>query len=157
MLNNFQGLLKPEELQLREIKFKGKLAGTAFKYSRRLDGLIMVRLCLFAMSVLVFYPVIINYIFHGVFTIDLFVERAIFSVILLLAGLMFNKFRVVAILLGAIPLALILFMYLTVPGQFALSNFGFIGAVFLIVTSGLYHHFEANKLSDVLKSNISKI
>lgn len=151
MNDNFKWLGKKDEVDFEKVKFKGKLAGKSWKYSQSLDRIIAVRITIFAMTILVFYPIVSNYFFHDVFTMELFIERIVFALILLFAGLIFNKYRIAAILIATIPLILILLSYILIPGQFDYRKIGFTTAILLIVLSGIYQHFQLKNLKKELE------
>jgi sulfite exporter TauE/SafE len=102
------------------------------------------------MSVLVFYPIITNYLFHEIFIPELFFERIIFSAMLLMSGLLFNRFRVISLILAFIPLLLIAITYLTIPENFNFKRIGFILAILILIASGFYYHFKAIRLKKEL-------
>jgi len=119
MVENFKWMIKKEEVEFEKMKFKGKLAGKAYKYSRNIDGIIRTRILIFAMSILVLYRVLANYLFHEVFDFQFLIERAIFGVIILSSGLLFNKFRLLSIILAVIPLLIITSTYINLKLRYS--------------------------------------
>lgn len=154
MLSYFRWLGKKDELAFAKQEFRGKLAGKSWKYEQNLDGLVRTRLIIFFMSIFILYPVLSNYVFHGVFSGDLLFERLIFSVILIFSGLIFNKFRIVSIILGMIPIMLILIIYLLIPGQFGVWRFGFMGAILCLIGAGFYHNKNIKQLRKELEATL---
>ncbi len=53
MLKRLKWLLRKEEIDFERAKYKGKLAGQGYKYSRSIDGLISTRIIIFSMSSLI--------------------------------------------------------------------------------------------------------
>ena len=154
MLHNLKWLGKADEIEFEKNKFKGTLAGKAWKYSRNLDGLIRVRAVIFIMAILVYFPVITNYFIHDFFSPELLFERFIYSVMLITAGVMFNRFRVLTIVVATIPLALILLNYVMIAGQFDNRKVAFTIAIIVLILSGIFHHFKLLKLRKELEANL---
>ena len=152
MLDKFQWLLKSEEVNFEKKRFRGKLAGKAYKYSRHIDGLIRTRIIIFAMSVLVLYPVLANYLFHDLFDLYFLIERIVFAVLLLIAGLLFNKVRVLSIIIAVIPLIIITTTYILIPGQFNFRVVAFMIAIILIILVGIYHNFQSKRIKRDLEN-----
>lgn len=152
MVDSFNWLVRKEELEFKKIKFRGKLAGQAYKYSRNIDGLIRTRIIIFAMSLLVLYRVFANYLFHDYFDMQFLLERLIFSGLILAGGLLFNKFRIISILLAVIPLMLITSSYLLDPSQSHLRIVVFMIGIISIILSGIYHNVQSKKI----KKNLEK-
>lgn len=157
MTDQFKWLGKKQEVEFAEINFSGKLAGKSWQYQQQVDGLIRTRVFIFLMSILVFYPILTNYLFHDLFDLEFMVERAVFSLILIAAGLMFNKFRALSILLALLPVTLILLSYFFIPGNLDLKRAAFMGAVGIIIAAGLYHHFRAKRLRQELEGHLSSL
>lgn len=145
--------LRPAEIELEQQKFRGKLAGTSYQYSKHLDNLRRTRVIIFVMSVLVFFPVMNIYFITGQFVLGLLIERAIFSIMLIASGLLFNKLRIPALILAMIPIVIIIGGYLFVPGQFDIRIIGFMGAILVLIGSGVYHHIKVQKLGKELERN----
>ena len=152
MIDRLKWLVKEDELEFEKRKFSGKLAGLSWRYSQNLRGLIRVRAIILIMTLLVFYPILSNFIFHGVFFPELLWERVIFSVVLLISGLLFNKFRLASIIIAIIPILIILLTYIVVAGQFDYRKIGFTSAILVILISGIYHHFQLIRLRRDLES-----
>lgn len=152
MTDNFKWMLKNEEIEFEKMKFKGKLAGKAYKYSNNIRGLIRTRIIIFSMSILVLYRVLANYLFHEVFDLQFLIERIVFSVVILTAGLLFNKFRTLSILLAVSPLIIITGTYLFIPGQFHLRTVAFMLAIILMILAGIYYNVQSKKLKRELES-----
>lgn len=150
MLDNIQWLGKKEELAYRDLKFKGKAAGTSWKYAQSIDGLIITRAVIFLMAVLVFYPILSNYLFHGVFSFELFMERVIYSAMFLTAGYLFNKHRLASVIIAVIPLIIILLMYLFIASQFSMWKVAFLVAVIFLVLRGIHYDRQSRKLKEEL-------
>lgn len=153
MVENFKWLLRQEEIDFTKRKYKGQLAGQAYKYAMNIDGLIRTRILIFLMSVLVLYRVLANYLFHEVFDINFLVERIVFAVIILTGGLLFNKYRVFSIILASVPLLLITCTYLFIPAMFHLRTFGFMLGITLMILFGIYNHFQAKKIKRQLEDS----
>lgn len=142
MLDNLKWLAKTEEIEFEKTKFHGKLAGKAWKYSRNLSGLIRTRAIIFLMAILVFFPVLTNYLFHDIFYPELLIERAIYSVIFITSGILFNKLRILSIILASLPIILILTTYLLILKQFDYKVIGFLAAILFLILSGIYHNYR---------------
>ena len=153
MIGNFKWLLTNEEIEFEKQKFKGKLAGKAYKYSLNIDGLIRTRILIFAMSILVLYRVLANYLFYEIFDIQFLIERIIFGVIILIGGLIFNKFRILSIIIAVVPLIIITGTYLLIPGQFHLRTVAFMVAMIFLILSGTYNHIQAKNIKNQLEKN----
>ena len=106
------------------------------------------------MAVFIFYPVVTNYVFHSVFSPDLFLERVIGSGILIVAGCVFNKFRIGAILLASIPLTVLLLSYLLGGGPISLKIAAIMVGGLLIVLSGIHHHVRLYKIRRELELSL---
>lgn len=155
MLEQLKWLGDKEEVAFEQHKFRGKLAGKAYKYSQNIDGLIRVRLLMVVTAILMFKPIITNYLFHGLFDSELLVERIIFFVMLLVGALLFNKFRIPAIILASIPVLLIIYTYLVNPEYFDLRIIAFNIALLGIFLSGIYHNHRIKTLRNELEQNLS--
>ena len=149
-MNEFSWLGKKEELEFRKQKFRGKNAGKIFQYSNHVDGLIRTRVIILAMVLFVFYPVLRNYVGTGQFHSAFFFERLIFSAMFLIAGLLFNKFRILSIVLAALPALVIAATYLLIPGNFHLYKIAYSIAILLLILSGLYYNSKVKKLEKEL-------
>lgn len=145
--------LRPAEIELRQRKFRGKLAGKSWKYASHLDNLSRTRAIIFGMALLVFFPVLNRYFILGEFSVPLLIQRAVFSVVLIVAGLLFNKLRIFAMVLAMLPLILIIAGYLFIPGQFDIRIIGFMGAILTFIGLGIYHHIKAEQLRKELEKN----
>lgn len=154
--DNHTWLGKKDEIEFTKIKFSGKLGGKAFKYADHIEKIIMVRTLIFAMSILVFYPVIINYLFHDFFSVELFIERAIFSLMLIVAGLIYNKYRIVSIIIAIIPIVLILLTMLMHIEEANMKSLAFYTAILLFIFSGIYYHLQAKKIRKELEQALSE-
>jgi len=141
-----------EELDFAKQKFRGKLAGKMARYRTSLESIIRVRFMIFIMALLVFSPIVTNYFLHDVFSKELFYERIVFSVALLAAGLIYNKNRVIAIIIASIPILLIIYTYVFIPGNFDIKTVGFMMAILVFILRGLFHHFRLIKMKKELHS-----
>ncbi len=156
MIEEFQWLLRKEEIEFEKKKFKGILAGKAYKYSRNIDGLIRTRILIFAMSLIVFYPVLTNYLFHEYLDIQFFIERIVFCAILVTSGLLFNKYRVLSIILAVIPVLIISSTYLIYPGTFHIRTGAFMLAIAMVILIGIYHDFQCKKIKRELEAAVNE-
>lgn len=154
MVDQFKWLLKYDEVAFEEKKFKGKLAGKAYKYAKHIDGLIRVRMAIFIMAILVLYPVLSHYVFYEIFDFNFLLERLIFSGILIAMGLLFNKIRMIAIVIAVLPLLLILYTYLVIPGQLPIRTILFMLIIILFILSGIYHHLQLKKTRSELEATL---
>jgi len=146
----YNWLGKKEELEYAERRFEGKLGAKSWKYSQQIDKLAQIRFFIFLMSILVFFPVLTTYLAQGYhFPMELFVERLIFSVVLVIGGLLFNKYRIAAILIASLPLILIQIAYV-MNGSAAVFNAAFL----IFILSGLYFQFQAKKLRKELDRSL---
>ena len=92
-MEGFKWLGKKEEVEFEQHEFKGKGAGKAWKYTQNLNGLIRTRVIIFLMALLMFYPIITNFLFHDVFFVELLIARLVYAGLLVLAGVLFNRYR----------------------------------------------------------------
>ncbi len=145
---------KKEELEYREMKFTGKYAGKSWEHSQCIDGLIRTRAIIFIMVLLVFYPMVSNYIFHDYFSLEMFIERVVYSVLFLIAGMMFNKYRMLSTVIAMIPMIIILLTYLAIAGQFSIGKVGFSVAIIFILLSGVYYHYKGKRLRKELDQSL---
>jgi|GEM_PF-1655909 len=139
---------KKEEIEFTKIKFSGKLGRKAWKYAQHIDKIIMVRAVIFILSILMFYRVLTNYLFHDFFSLDFFIERVIFGLVFIVAGLIYNKYRIAAIVIASLPIILILTSSIMYDG---FRGGAFNAAVLLIILSGIYYHFQAKKIRKELE------
>ena len=146
-------LLKKEEHELLSGGFRGKWAGVLWKYEQNLDGLVRTRIILFIMSLLVFYPVWFHSVINDFYTDEIMLERVVFSMMYLTAGLLFNKFRILALIIGMIPSLLIFSIYIN-PSNFHFRRMGFTAAIVILVASGFYHNFKVKQLAKQLEANL---
>ena len=148
---------KFSNVDFSKVTFRGKLAGKSWKLEQALDRLAQVRIVIFVMTALVFYPVFVNYFVYDVFTPDLFIERLVFSLILLLCGIFFEKNRLIAIIAALLPLGLILAIYLFLqPEYFSVKRVGFLVAIFSMVALGILFHFKAKRFRKELVAEVRK-
>ncbi len=145
---NLNWLGKKEEVEYAERRFKGKLGATSWKYAQQIEALIRVRFMIFFMSLWILIPVLTSYLAYG-FSMELLIERLIFSAVLFIAGLLYNKFRIAAILLASLPLILIQVVRL-MDGSAAVFN----AAILIFILSGLYFQFQAKKLRKELDKSL---
>lgn len=150
LLDQLKWLGKAEEIEFGEHKFRGKLAGKAWKYSQSLNGVIRTRALIFLMVISVFHPILTSYFHFDFFSMELLIERVIFSIIFLSAGFLFNKFRVISIVVSAIVLILILMGYV-ISETFNFRSIGFLGAVLFFILLGLYQHFKLLRIKKELE------
>lgn len=148
-LQNWLG--KKEEVEFGKYKFRGKLAGKAWKYTQSLDGLIRTRIIILSMSVLVFWPIAINYFVHGLFIQELLIERLVYAAMFILSGFLFNKFRIASIIIACVPTLLILANYLI---AFDYRKVGFFGAILFLILAGVYYHIQLKKWRKELEPHL---
>ena len=156
MVDQLEWLGKKEEVEFSKLKFRGKHAGPAWKYTQNVDGLIRVRAIIFVMAVLVYYPVIINAFYLDLSVRELLLERFVFSVMLLFAGIFFNHFRVGSIFIAAIPLGIILLSYCLDPTHLQIKRIAFLMSILIIVLLGIYNHVRLYKLKKQLEHSLRK-
>ncbi len=153
MLQNFKWLALKDEIEFEQRKFKGKLAGKANKYSQHLDGIIRTRIMIFAMSMLIFHSVLTNYLLHDSFEMEFLIERSIFSMIFMVCGILFNKARIVTIIISSLPLLLIIISYFF-DNQFSGRPFAFMTGITIVLLSGVYHQIQLKKLKKELENSL---
>lgn len=132
-------------------KFIGKLAVASWKYDGAVNYLKYIRILIGIMGLIMLYPVLINYLFLDFFSMGILIERLILCTILLFCFGIYNRFRLAALIIALLPIALLLFISLTNLEYFSVKQFGFNGAVFLLVIGGIYYHFKEKKLGLTLK------
>jgi len=153
MNNDLSWLGKKEELEFLKQKFNGNVALKKHQYSNCIDAMVKIRLMLFVMSIIVFYPVVINYVVTKEFQLDFFIERLTFAVLFFVAGLLFNKHRVLAIIMGMIVIAVILFGNLFSQGLY-LRSLVFNLFILGVLIGGLYYHYKLKGLKTDLMKNL---
>ena len=153
MIDSLKWMLTKEEIEFEKKKFRGKLAGKSFKYSTNIDGLVRTRCMIFIMGFLALYPVFTNYAIHDVFQMNFLTERIIFASIIILSGVLFNKFRIFSIIMAVIPLLIITSTYFLVPGQFDLRTIAFMIASIVVILIGIYNHSQAKKIKIELENS----
>lgn len=154
MIDELSWLGKKEELEFRKLKFRDKNAGKIYQYSNHVDGLIRTRAIIFAMVLLAFYPVLMNYLGTNKLHTGFFYERIIYSAMFLISGLLFNKFRILSIILATIPMLMIVASYLLIAGNFNISRIAYSTAVLLFILSGFYYNYKVKKLEKELSQNL---
>jgi len=140
-----------QSTQISDYKFIGKLAVTSWKYDGALNYLKNIRWLIGIMGMVMFYPILTNYLFLDFFSFDIFIERVVFCVILFICAGLYQRFRVVSTIIALLPIGLLLFFSLTNLEYFSVKQFGFNGAVFLIIAAGLFYHFREKKLKKALE------
>lgn len=153
MIDELKWLARADELELEKKNFRGKLAGKSWKYAQNLRALIRTRAIILLMSVIVYYPIISEFAYHSQFRIDLLKERFIYSILFLISGLLFNKFRIISLLLAAILLIHMVHSYIVSPNDFDLRQIADATATLLIVLIGIYHHIQLLKLKRILEES----
>jgi len=141
---------------LSKYVFRGKLAGKSWKREQALDRLKMARTVIFGMSLIMFYPVFMNYLGSGTLDWVWFIERLIFSIILIFCGVFYNKFRLAASIIALLPVALVLYTNIIYIHQVSTRVIGFNVAIFVLILVGIYFHFQEKKLSKLLKEEVRK-
>lgn len=154
MIDDFKGLLTRDELDFEQRKFRGKLAAKSYQYSRQLDGLVRTRLIMFFCVPLVLYRVLSNYLFHDFFDMSFFIERLVFATVIAVGALLFNKVRIVAIIIAAIPLAIISVVHLMQIDDSGIRIVGFMLATTIAVLVGIFHHQKSRSLRRYLEREL---
>lgn len=158
MLDQLQWLAKKDELEFSQKPFGGVLAGKSWKYAQHLDVLIVIRIVLFLMMFWVLLPAVTFFLFHGgQESWYLFGERLFYSILFAVSYALFNMHRNVAIITGAVPLALILL------GQYAISDKQPVSlyyvllhlAILLFILSAFYRNYQMQLLRKELESGQS--
>lgn len=152
MIENFKAFGKQDEVDFEKNKFKGKLAGKAWQYSKHLDGVIRTRVIIFAMAFIVLYRVLAHKIFNDFFSFEFLIERIIFSSMFILSAILYNKLRVLSFIVAIIPLVIILAEYILGPG--GIKIIGFQGGILLLVLIGIYNNFKLKQLRKELESQL---
>lgn len=138
------------QVDLSRYTFRGKLAGISWKREQAISQINSTRKVIFLMSVLVFYPIIRNYINWGEFDSAWFMERLIYSIVLLLCGIFFHKFRLGSMIIAMLPILLIFLTYLLFISYFPLWILAFNLAILVLLAKGIYFHFKEKKLVALL-------
>jgi hypothetical protein len=154
MVDQLTWLGKKEELEFREINFRGHNSGKIYQYSNHVDALIRTRAIIFAMTLLVLYPVLMNYLGTNQLNIPFLIERLVFSFMLLISGLLFNKLRILSIIIAAIPMLLIIVTHLFFAPGFNISVVGFLIAILLLILSGLYYNYKVKSVQKELSQKL---
>ena len=154
MTDQLAWLGNKDEVEFAKFKFSGKLAGKSWKYQRNLDGLIRTRIIIFVMAAMVFYPILTNKIYHNHFDPGLMLERTVFSLLLLISGILYNQFRIFSTILALLPVSLILLTYTPLFSDWDLQKVGIMAAIFLLIGAGFYYHFMVKQLRKELESEI---
>ena len=152
-MEGFKWLGKKEEVEFEQHEFKGKGAGKAWKYTQNLNGLIRTRVIIFLMALLMFYPIITNFLFHDVFFAELFIARLVYAGLLVLAGVLFNRYRFLAIGLASIAILLAISDYL-LSETYDVRQIGALSGVLILILSGIYHHIQLKKLRKELEASL---
>lgn len=155
MLDQIEWLADKEELEFSKKPFGGVQAGKSWKYAQHLDVLIVIRIILFLMMFWVLLPAVTFFLFHGgQESWYLFAERLFYSILFAVSFALFNKRRNIAIVTGAVPLALILL------GQYAISDKQPVSiyyvllhlAILLFILSAFYRNHQMQLLRKELES-----
>ena len=139
-------MIRKEEVSFSKTKLKGKLGAKIYKYGTHLDKIIASRLAMFITAIFVFLDILSNYVFHDSFLMELFIERFVCSIILIIAGLLFNKLRTVSILLAIIPTLYLLHSYFFFQENFSVYRVGITAAMLIVIGSGIYYDYQAKKI-----------
>lgn len=150
MLDELPWLGKKEELEFREKKFSGKSAGKAWKYAQALDVIIRTRAIIFLLPLVLFYPVIISLFFLDIFSFELFIERLVLSLFFIVAGLLYNKYRIVSIIIASFPLVLLIISYLFMSQRLPFYKLTFTVAILFLLLQGALKHLESLKIKKEL-------
>lgn len=152
MIDSISFLGKKQELEFRKRKFSGKAAGKIYQYSDTVDSLIRTRAIILAMVLLALYPVVVYYFATGEFQGNFMMSRLIYSLFFLVAGLIFNKLRLLSVLIAAVPAALIIIENLFFLQPFSFYRTGFAIAIFGLILSGLFYNYKVIKLEKELRN-----
>lgn len=148
--------ISDQNINLKQYRFRGKLAGKKWKHEQAVDRINIARKIIFLMSILVFYPVLRYYLDFGVFDLIWFIERLIYSIVFLLCGIFFEKFRLASMIIAMIPILFILFSYLFFIEYFPLRIIAFNLAIMFLIGMGIYFHFQEKKLTKFLIQKIKE-
>jgi hypothetical protein len=136
-------------IDFSDLKFKGKLYGKGYKREQAADFLKKIRVLLFILPILVFYPILTDFVLHDIVNYDLLFERIVFSIIFMLSGIFFYKNPLIAIIAAMLsPILMITFMLLT--GSYTIRLLGFYGAIIALLIVGIYYHFQEKKIKKEL-------
>ncbi len=136
-------------IQFSDLKFKGKLYGKEYQRERAADFLKKIRVLLFILPVLVFYPILTDFVIHDIVNYDLLFERTIFSIIFILSGILFYKNPLIAIIAAMLaPILMMTAMLFT--GFYTIRLLGFYGAIIALLIVGIYYYFQEKKVRNEL-------
>lgn len=144
------------EVDLSDYNFRGKLSGLSWKLEQAQARVSMARKVIFGMSILLYYPIIRNYIVFSEWDWEMFLERSLFSGILILCGVFFHKNRLVAMIVASLPITLILLAYLFFIDYLPLRTIGFFLGVLFLIGVGIYYHFQEKKIRQELVIQVRK-
>jgi len=137
-------------LDLDKIDFYGKLAGRKWKYQQTISSLVTIRRIMIFMGLLILYPIVSSFFVRGIFELETFLLRVFFSFFLFLGAILFNKFRIVSVIIALIGLSLLIIAYLysgfSIFNMRILFNIIFSG----IIASGIFFHFREKQLKNEL-------
>ncbi len=151
MLEQFSFLLREDEIETNRKKYVGKMAGRAWKYSQNIDGLIRTRIIIFLSAIYILVPIIIILATSGEFPATFAIERFILALIIIAGGLLFNKARILGIIIASLPLILIALFQLFSPGGFDIRLVGILMGLSLLILSGIFHNYRTKKLRSELE------
>lgn len=144
---------KQSEVEFSTRTFRGKAAGKFSKYSRFVDNIIQVRIVIFAMIFNSLFPLVIA-ILEKVPNLDLLILQQVFLALLfLIAGLLYNRLRIIATLIAIAPLILTSIILMSQTGQNVIRPVSFQFGIFMFVSFGLVRHFQMKKIHKQLSKN----
>ena len=148
--------LHKEEIDLSNEQFRGKLAGKAWKLEQHDSKVEMSRVVIFGASFLIFVSIILNYLFHNTFSQTNLIFGLFLALIFIACGILFKKYTVGSILIALLLQGVIILEYLSFPESYSLRWIALIGAIFILIGSGLIFHFKAKKLRSELIEEVRK-
>lgn len=144
-------LLDVWEIKLSDVEFSGKLAGKSWQHEQALQRLKQVRLVIFLMAGVVFYPLLMLYFFQQFFYVEVWVERLVFCAIYLACGIAFMRYRLAALIIAILMTAVLVLIYFQYNfAYFSFRKFTFNFSVFIIIGLGIYFHFKEIQLKKEL-------
>lgn len=149
ILDNFD-----DSIDLKDYKFRGSMAGFEWKYEQAQDRLKKLRWMIFALVPYMFYPAVMAVATGKTIPQGYLFERIAFSVLFIIAGLVYARNRIMAIAIALVPMLLIVLTYIS--RQFIVTSVGVNLGIAFLLASGIYFHNREKKLRKFLIEEIKK-
>ena len=146
MVDQLRWLGKEDEVRFSEQKFRGKESGMIYRYGKQIDGLIRCRAVIFILAFWNLYPAVVGKLQNYPGATELLIERGIFAILFIASALLFNKSRILALIIAILPASIIILENVIGTNQINLYGIAFSFAAMLLILSGFYHHFKAKQI-----------